>query len=196
MTVAVVIGGASSVWAELELTQELCRNLGVVPKYIVCNDMIEHFSKECLAAVTLHADKLPSWIANRTAKGMCPIHDVWVCTREYKQKVGGAIFANHYMDDLGGSVGLLCCRIAVSHYGLRVILCGVPITEEGGHFVRGKPWTDVKTFEHRWRPHIHGLLSGKVRSWSGRTREWFGAPDSDFVLGNQEEADYHGYNHN
>lgn len=181
MVIAVVLGGAKSVWTELEYTEELLRNLGVTPKYIVCNDMIEHFSKPCVAA-TLHVAKLPGWLANRTIKGMIPPGDVWVCTKEKNR--GEAVFASHYMDDLGGSVGLFACRVAITHYGLKVILCGVPMTQEGNHFIRERPWSDVKTFEHRWRPHIGsgGLLFGKVRSWSGKTKEWFGAPDSDYIL--------------
>lgn len=188
-SIGIVLGGAESVWAELELAQELCRENGVKPKYLCCNDMIEHFSKDCVVT-TLHADKLPTWLANRAIKGMSPPEAVWVCTKEYKAKRGGTIFATNFMDDLGGSVGLFACRVAITYYGLRVILCGVPLTEEGRHFVRGTPWKDVSTFERRWHPHIQGLLKGKVRSYSGKTKEWFGAPDVAYVTTTVEQGGY------
>lgn len=177
--VGIVIGGASCVWIELEMAQQLCRDNGVVPTYFACNDMIEHFSKGCVA-VTLHVEKLPMWLANRAAKGFIAPRDTCICTKE--QDRPGSQFASRVVEDWGGSVGLFAIKCAWELYGIdRIILCGVPLEARGGHFVRQKAWNDVVTFEHRWIPHLP-KLKGHVKSFSGKTREWFGEPTPDFVM--------------
>lgn len=181
--IAVVLGGASSVWEELSRTRALLWNHKVVPKYFACNDMIDHFPEPCVCG-TLHSKKLPTWINTREHRGMIYPEAIWVCTKESGYPESKA-YATDVHDDVGGSVGLFMTRVAIEVYGLRVILCGVPMTSSGNHFLRNKPWDDVVTFEHRWRPHILGLRE-RVRSWGGKTREWLGEPTEDFVL--QQEA--------
>lgn len=178
--IALVVGGAASVWEEVTAAQSLVRSVGGNCKYFVCNDMIERFSKECVTC-TLHVDKLPSWIANRATHKMCSPLDVWICSKE-KDKPA-AMFATRITDDWGGSCGLFATKIAIQEYSFsKVILCGVPMTIKGRHFVRGQPWGDQLTFVNRWTPHLP-YLRNHVRSLSGFTRDWLGHPDRDWLVG-------------
>jgi hypothetical protein len=178
-TAAIVIGGAQNVWRELEDAQRLCREAEVSCEYFVTNDMISRFSKQCIA-LTLHVDKLPAWLADRSANGFIPPLTVWICEKETKKPA--ALFATHTTTDWGGSVGLFATKVAIQEYYMdKVILCGVPMKRDAGHFVRGRPWDDVLTFERRWEKYIP-WLKNFVRSMSGRTQEWLGEPTKEWLL--------------
>ncbi len=174
--IGIVVGGSEDVWRELDQAKLLLARVGAKPRYFVANDMIDHFHGRCIAG-TLHVDKLPMWLKSRTDKNMEPLEAVWICTTEKNRP--GAQYATYITEDVGGSVGLFLTRIATREYGLKVILCGVPM-DSRKHFVRGRPWNDVLTFEHRWNPHIQSLRAS-VRSFSGKTKEWFGEPDINFI---------------
>lgn len=60
-----------------------------------------------------------------------------------------------------------------------VWLCGVP-EDNGGHFYDppGVPGNYLTgTNEDSWRWHREHVFAGRVKSFSGRTRDWLGAPD-------------------
>lgn len=181
--IAIVVGGASTVWEEVIDAQALVRSIGGECKYFVCNDMIPLFSKDCVV-MTLHVDKLPMWLGSRASKGMLAPRDVWICEQAKDQPA--ALFSTRITNDWGGSVGLFAAKIAIQEYYLnKVILCGVPMTIKGGHFIRGTPWADQLTFVNRWQPHLE-FLRKYTRSMSGLTKEWLGEPDKSFLLANVE----------
>jgi hypothetical protein len=173
--IGIVVGGAEDVLAEYEKAKDLCAAAGKNFTTLVTNDMIEHFTDCCDHAVTLHARvKLPLWLKARAKKGLSAPARVWA------QKV-----EPHVTDasrEWGqGSVGLFAVKIALLELKLsHVLLCGVPMTMEAGHFRRQRPWKDASVFRREWLAR-KDEIAPCVRSFSGFTAELFGQPTMDFI---------------
>ena len=160
--VALVVGGSNEVMAEFEAARELC---GPTPYMtFVCNDMIAAFPNVI--------DKMVMWMQQRLQAGLPPITRTWAHR-------GYSGFTD-YTKDWGGSSGLLCTKIAREQGFTHIILCGVPMTVENGHFKRQARWNAAHGFRRGWSQHILGLKPF-VRSMSGWTQQQFGAPDQAWL---------------
>jgi len=176
--VAVVLGGGADVEGELSRARELIRAAGAVPMYFVINDMIPRFADPCVA-VTLHPMKARAWLAERAAAGHPPPQEVWAHVKGTRSNPVPEI--THITDDWRGSSGLLAVKVALQKYSHdRIILCGVPMQVEGGHFVRGKPWAAAPTFRMAWGQRRQEIAR-YVRSMSGWTADQFGRPNAEFL---------------
>lgn len=173
--IGIVVGGAEDVLAEYEKAKDLCAATGRKFVTLVTNDMIEHFTDCCDHAVTLHARvKLPLWLKARAKKGLSAPARVWA--QKAEPHVDGVC------REWGqGSVGLFAVKIALLELRLaQVLLCGVPMTEEAGHFRRHRPWKDYYVFRKLWLARKDEIATC-VRSFSGWTAELFGQPTMDFI---------------
>lgn len=135
----------------------------------VCNDTLTIFPYHVNYAVTLHPEKMPGWLHERHKNGHPLPYDQSWCHRSY---LG---FTNHTRDWQGSS-GLFMVKIALEQGFTHVILCGVPMTVEGDHIIRHKPWNSAGGFVRGWQRHIREIRAN-VRSMSGWTQEQLGAPD-------------------
>jgi hypothetical protein len=168
--IAVIVGGAANFAAEVADTMELvgCAD----PTFFAVNDQIASFPRPCIA-VTLHPGKLGLWKAARQ-NSRHPMPDEYWGHRE-------APGITRHTPDWLGSCGLFAVKIALVEYRIgKVILCGVPMTANGGHFARRRDWRDVQGFVPYWGQRI-AEIAPHVRSWSGWTREQLGVPTREFL---------------
>lgn len=158
--VAVVCGGGPDVEAEIAKAKEM---YGGSCDFFVINDMIPRFPGECVA-ITLHPSKLKDWLPLR---GSYPApKQVWA-----HRKFAGV---SNVTEDWMGSSGLFAIKVAMQLGYAKIVLCGVPMTDEK-HFVRGEAWTAVAAFKKAWVKH-KDEIAPFVRSFSGWTAEQFGRP--------------------
>lgn len=166
--VGVVIGGGGDPLSQYEAAKALCALAGKTQlEIIACNDMIALFPDELHNAVTLHPDKMPSWLRLRQEHGFNDPPRLWA-HRSYRG-------FTHHTRDWQGSSGLISTKIAREIGLTHIILCGVPMTVEDDHFVRHQRWNAAHGFRRGWVRHIP-TLKPFVRSMSGWTLEQFGEP--------------------
>jgi hypothetical protein len=172
----IVLGGALSVWAEYDETRAMCERAGVKHMAFAVNDMIPAFPGLC-HAVTLHPEtKLPAWLEARETKGHPRPVEVWSKRRD------GLKLVTRTCRNWLGSSGMFAIDAALAWDCSAVVLCGVPMAEWGGHFLRGTAWSEVNDFWPAWIVR-RAELAPAVRSCSGRTAELFGLPTDDFIRG-------------
>jgi hypothetical protein len=174
---AIIVGGAECVWHDLDHAGVL---LGVRPRtVIVCNDMIAEYPYACIA-VTLHTPKLqPSkrhgkgWLAERAE------HSYPAPTQVWANRLDRHLGVTNVTEDWGGSAGLFGVAVALRLGCDRVLLCGVPMRAEAGHFVRKTPWDQCKSYVKHWERRVG--LKPVVRSMGGWTAEQFGGPTEEWL---------------
>jgi hypothetical protein len=171
-SVAIIVGGAAGAYEEAVAATRACSRfipplLGV--EDFVCNDMIAEWPWLIAHAVTLHPHKMPGWLRERRARELPAPERLW-CHR------GSVAGFTDWTRDWAGSSGLFAVKIARELGHERVILAGVPMTVQGGHFRRRQRWTAAFGFRPAWERR-RAELAPYVRSMSGWTQEIFGAPD-------------------
>lgn len=170
--IAVVVGGAETVWTEVEQARKLCAEAGQAIQFYITNDMIAAFPESAIG-VTLQHHKLGKWMDGRIKNGHPPLVEMW-CYKPHSLVTNCAV-------DEGGSVGMYSARIAqVQHHHRRILLCGVPMIKTFGHFVRQRPWDACDIFKQAWKRQLP-YLKPCVRSFSGWTAQQLGTPDREFV---------------
>src|ERR1035437_9772356 len=102
--VALIIGGGGDPLAEYMAALKLCAAAGKQWEVFACNDMIEDFPNPIDHAITLHPEKLVTWLTRRRAKGLPAPGDTWAHT-QYSH-------VDQWTRDWTGSVGLLGVKIA------------------------------------------------------------------------------------
>lgn len=123
--------------------------------------------------VTLHPAKLGDWLRQRAERQLPALAEVWC----WKAEVASI---TRTIADWGGSSGLLAVRAALAAGHTRIILCGVPMEPDAGHFVRRRRWPHAIGFRRGWIQH-RAELAPVLRSSSGWTRELFGAPTAEWL---------------
>jgi len=122
--------------------------------------------------VTMHPDKMPSWIRKRRANGYPDAGTLW---RPRHRTQAGELDWREF-PSWGGSSGLAACVVAVKALEIRAVLAGVPMQPERAHYDDPKRWNDCQHYLSNWKtwlPH----MQGRIKSMSGWTRELLGAPD-------------------
>lgn len=164
--IAFVIGGGAAVHSEYAQARELCRGHAVT--CFAVNDQIAVWDSPVVHGVSLHPAKLVHWLAQRRAASLPALQEVW------SWQLAALDGVTRQIDDWGGSSGLLAVRAAMASGFDRVVLCGVPMDCDAGHFVRQRRWPHAIGFRKGWLAH-RGELAPVVRSCSGWTLETFGA---------------------
>jgi hypothetical protein len=172
--VAVVIGGAECWQKDLD---EALRLLDERPtRFFFVNDHIKSFPRHGIAC-TLHPDKLHgahNWLAKRRQAGLPEPQEVWAHIKH------ASVTHDTATVDWQGSSGLFAVQVARRHGYDRVILCGVPMTVDDGHFERHQKWQSAITFRNGW-VRCRSELVPFVRSMSGWTLEMFGLPTEEWL---------------
>lgn len=176
-TVAIVLGGADCVWDEYIKAKELCLTAQVQYRVYVTNDMIAEYPHAAIAC-TLHAEVLPVWLRIRQERHRPPHKQVWCHIRG---RPGSGITDS--TRDWGGSVGLFATKVALQQSNRKVLLCGIPMQPEAGHFKRKRAWDAAGIFAKRFAQKIPEIKP-HVRSFSGWTAAQLGIPSIEFLKEN------------
>lgn len=171
----IVLGGANTVWEDLAEAS----NLGQFDAVVAVNDIGVAYAGELAAWVSLHPSKLPRWIAKRRENGFAPAQSYWA-HKGPSEGIAATLPGFSIMDDTGGSSGLLAVRVALAIGATHVVLCGVPMDADKGHFFDQQEWKDAWKYRDAWL-RMQPEMSGQVRSMSGWTRSQLGAPDKDWL---------------
>lgn len=162
-----ILGGAACVWDDADKALAL----GEYDAVMAVNDMIADWPGRLDYAVTLHPDKLPDWLRRRKQKGNPGRPQTWA-----HKGSGQKTPVDCQAQDWAGSSGLLGVRIGLMEGFGRIVLAGVPMEPTSAHYFDAKPWTDGKRYRSGWIAH-KDEIAPYVRSMSGWTREFLGAPD-------------------
>lgn len=135
---------------------------------------------------TLHPESTRDWsggiqkvLADRLAAGRNR-PQVWAHKRaDGIDRVSGDEKTSPWMK---GSSGLLCVRALRMEGFERIVLAGVPMSKDGGHYYDGKDWLQFDHYTAAWKT-LRDELAPYVRSMSGLTRELFGEPSPDWIAG-------------
>lgn len=173
-TVALVIGGAACIWDDMHAA---INAMGGAPDFVVaCNDIgadIPHID----AWVTIHANKFRGWKAKRTKNGY-PAAETYTHDEQFK--------ADHHVawalpgQVTAGSSGLFAAKVALMDLGAdNAILCGIPM-DDSPHFNTDRPW-DAAAAHWPAFEEMDAGIKARIRSMSGRTRDYLGAPDAEWL---------------
>lgn len=170
--IALILGGAPQVWDDLAAAQAL---LAGKPHLTVAANLAGvHYEGRLDGLATYHSDCLASWSAERAAKGLNTDF------RAFTPSPAG-IPSEIVSESWDGSSGLFAVRCALFHMGASgVILCGVPLEREAGHFANPAPWAPVTTYRQEWQA-VAPLIGDRVRSMGGWTAETFHRPDEPWI---------------
>lgn len=175
---AVVIGGASCVWDDLEKA----KSLATYDLLIAINDAGAAYPGQVDYWVTLHPEKLAAWAKKREENSHAPALQYVAHSGNTEDKRPGRGFGVSFTVPYTwpGSSGLFAVEIALKTLDVdRVVLCGVPMNADP-HFFDPEPWSAVKGFWQAW-PDAYPHIKDKVRSMSGRTQELLGAPTRQWL---------------
>lgn len=178
--IAIVLCGGGDPTEELSRALLLC---GDKPYTIFAgNDQIAEYPGPIEHGVTLHPPKLEMWISQRKSRGYPDVGTIW------SHRPG--VLIDRYTRDWQGSTGLISVKIARELGFTHVLLCGVPMTTEGDHFLRKAPWKAAYGFRRGWTAHMREIRK-YVRSFSGWTKELLGAPTAEWCA--SDIVDEHRY---
>lgn len=183
MSVALVLGGAATVWADVEAALEL----GEFDAVVTCNDITTSWPGPIDAAVSLHAEQWGLWIERRDRLGhprpkqiighttaRDSILRMPPCVTDFTEyRFPGQVET--------GSSGLFALKVALIDLGIdRAVLCGMPMTDPAGHFFDPRPWGGAMAHRRGWQESMHHIRD-RARSMGGWTQELLGAPTPDWI---------------
>jgi len=174
MRSALILGGASSVWEDSAKALDLFRP----DLTIAVNDMIGAWAEHLDIAATLHPEFLHRWLNERRRSGFNE-PQTWAHKASGPNgKVDARI--DRTTDDWAGSSGLFAVKVALECGCDRIVLAGVPMSADGAHFFDAAKWKEANAYHKAWLNH-QAELAPFVRSMSGQTMTWFGAPDASWL---------------
>lgn len=183
MTVALVLGGAAT------LNADIAKYDGPADVIVACNDAGVEWSGPLDAWVSLHANYFrripvhgedrsrPGWIERRAEKGYAPAE------RFYSNNARGMgriiltpwQFPGQHKPEASLTSGLFAAKVALVDLACdRAVLCGIPM-DVMPHFFDREDWQSATRYRKRL-PNIPAEYRDRIRSMSGHTREFFGAP--------------------
>lgn len=167
--IALVLGGAASVYDDVEAALDLGEFDGVIAAKRIGN----HWRGRIDAWVSLHAGQKAGLIARRAKHGLPPIGRLF----EF-----GDVPHLYPGQTNPGASGLFAVKVALDELGYdRVVVCGVPMSPTP-HFDVPTAWRAAEGYQTGWRqalPHI----ADRVRSMSGFTEQLLGRPDAAWIAG-------------
>ena len=173
---ALVIGGASCVWDDLNCASRLGCEFDLI---IVVNDIGIDWNNRIDAWCSYHSDLLQVWTEKRERLKLPRAGELWC----------GPVKPRHIKIPMqclrtkGGSSGMLGAFIALEKKADKIVLCGIPLDPNMNHFnnkQHGKPWKDGKHYQKHWRENLPALQD-KVKSFRGFTGKLLGAPTPDWI---------------
>jgi hypothetical protein len=174
---ALILGGAATVWSDADRALAL----GEFDLTIAVNDIGKVWKGRVDHWVSLHPDKLKTWIGERRKAGLNADFQTWA-HRRYRG-VGKRESLPHITSsvaDWHGSSGLLAVAVALRLKCTRIVLAGVPMSPKAAHFFDEKPWVVATRFQMAWKRNLPEIKDF-VRSMSGWTAELLGEPTAAWI---------------
>jgi hypothetical protein len=181
---ALVVGCSANVWEEVLAAQSM-----VFFDAVYCVKMAGvHWPGAFKVWATLHPEWMDDYEAQRRGLGLPNGYEIVaplpgeVGVHSNKGNIARRVSYRWNGMNASASSGIYAAKVALDDGYERVVLAGVPMQGDAGHFTRGRPWLQVDSFLPGLElatPH----LKDKVRSMSGRTMEILGLPDRDWLNG-------------
>lgn len=196
MKTALVIGCASGVWQEVRAAKALA-----VYDAIYCvKQMGIHYSKPFDVWITLHPEVMDDYERQRNVFDFPNGYQIVAPPKselghDHKDKGNIARRVSYLWNEnnnASASSGIYGAKVALEDGFERIVLAGIPMTPEAGHFLpdsrtvsgvrRGSTWQGQSAFTEGYRMAVP-FLRGKVRSMSGLTRDNLGHPTEEWLNG-------------
>ncbi len=184
----VLMGGADCIWHDLQGIAAMFDKSfgplweqGMIPAhYMAVNDIGAYWQGELHHWLTLHPNYMPGWMKFRMGHNFGLGHGV----ETHSNKPWEGIDNVWAIANSGGSGGLFACLVALALGYNRIILAGMPI-DESRHFFDA-PWyhgvpLNGRPQEMVWNEARDREFKDRVRSMSGRTRQWLGHPAKEWI---------------
>ncbi|MFP3947088.1 MAG: hypothetical protein ACLFWG_00025 [Longimicrobiales bacterium] len=186
---AMILGGAECLWDDVAELERMVG--GVWPGVVIAvNNAGVDWDRPLDHWVSMHPEKFHreckpgkggEWIRRRRERGHPDGYVTWA-RREVPT------LADRQVEVwAGGSSGLLAVAVADILNCPLAVLCGVPM-DRRPHYHDvwdGKPWVHADAHWPAWTSN-EDRLQGWVRSMSGRTREFLGYPDREWLTMREE----------
>lgn len=191
--IALVIGCASNVWQEAEAAHRLTKF-----DAIYCVKQAGIYYPHLDVWVTLHPEAMDDYEAQRNNFGLPDGYEIVAPPSNELGSHGSKGRITRRVSYLwpgsdssaSASSGIYGAKVALHDGFDKVILAGVPMSPEAGHFkpesktvsgqVRGKVWTGHGAFVVGFNEAVPHLI-GKVKSMSGHTQQVLGAPNAEWL---------------
>lgn len=167
MKIAAIIGGAASVWEDLQRLQALSE----IDEVFAVNHVGMKYSGKIDHWVTIHSEFMQDWLEVRAARHFNTPRCIWFSSEGNHPNI-----PHQTSEEWGGSSGLLAAKIALELGFERIVLCGIPVEASAKHFLYEQEWDGAQRYQRAWELHA-AELTGKVRSMSGWTARLLGQPD-------------------
>ncbi len=162
-----IMGGGRRLWDDVARVHPWSGDVMAV------NDVGQFWHGAVAHWATLHPEYLPGWRFYRQrhcyGEGKLPI-----C---HAPKVKEGVDQAWQLQRYGGTSGLFACWIGLMLGYSEIVLAGLPM-DNGGHFF-DPPWVGTDNEDRgiaiEWDEAVP-LFAGRIKSLSGRTRDWLGAP--------------------
>lgn len=164
-----ILGGGATVW------EDFARVRPWPGEIMAINDVGQFLHDPLRHWVTLHPEFMPGWRYYREKHLFGAGYDLTVHSHKLKTGVD-KVWA---IQNVGGSSGLLGTAIGLMLGYERVVLAGMPM-DNTRHFF-DPPWYRHDSLGDRaneivWKEARERYFAGRVKSLSGRTRDWLGEP--------------------
>lgn len=163
-----ILGGGANVW------QDFAKVRPWKGEIMAVNDVGQYLHEPLRHWVTLHPEFMPGWRYFRERH----LYSAGYSLTCHSSKMVTGIDIAWSIQNLGGSSGLYAAFIALLLGYTEIVLAGVPM-DNTQHFF-DPPWyghdLGDRANEIVWREAQTNYFAGRVKSLSGRTREWLGAP--------------------
>ena len=178
-TTAFILGGAQCLYLDFYKAFAM---LGRDPDTLIaCNYTGRDFPGELDHWVTSHTEPgwMPRWIRERELAGLPPAAQYWTGnTHATIPPEDRKLY--HRVPNWDGSSGLVAVQAALMMGYKKIILCGVPLTKDGGHTHHSGEWKYADSYHKFWRRHKTDML-GRVKSFSGYTKDLLGEPTQEWL---------------
>ena len=159
--IALILGGAPSVWSDLAEAQALLNRRHLV---VATNHAGIHHDGPLHGWATLHPDLMAQWAAERAGR-----------------PAGRVFTPDRTPERWPGSSGLYAAQVALFELGATAaILCGVPMESAAGHFTGRTRWESTADYRQAFATALP-TIGGRTRSMGGWTADLFGKPTEAWV---------------
>lgn len=182
MRTCLILGGADT------LHDDLAAYAGPRDGVVACNDAGAVWPGDLDAWVSFHPRYWISkgWLAKRADAGFTPARRMFASDAKEAGKAAAETgvridltewaFPGQAVPEASITSGFFAVKVALVDLGFdQAVLCGIPMTN-GPHFFDPEPWMTARRYAKRL-PNIPAEYRARIRSMSGETRKFFGAPD-------------------